>query len=87
MLGFLPEDVFGLDVPVEDVVAVHVGESTDDFLDDGGALLEGEDALFLLGLDGGDVAEVAILHDHEYPSVIYIGNVIPSKVRINLTIF
>ena len=72
---------------MKNIILVHIGESTDDFLNDGGALLEGKYCLFLLGLNGRNVSKIAILHDHEYPSIIYIANVIPSKVRINLTIF
>ena len=69
--GFDLEDVFGFDVPVEDIMFVHVGEAMDDFLGDVGALLEGEDALFFVGLDVGDVAEVAVLHEHENPTIIW----------------
>lgn len=75
--GFHLEDVFRFNVPVKDIMLVHVGETMDDFLSDGETLLKGEDALFFLGLYGGDVAKVAVLHDHKNPTIILIKNVLP----------
>ena len=55
---------------MKNVILVHVGQSADDVLNDEGALLEREDALFLRSLNEGEASEVTIFGEHKNPAVV-----------------
>ena len=66
-----PENILGLDIPVDDVLGVHKTETVNHIQDDVRGLGQGVNCIFFLRLDIGDVAEIAILHNHENPAVIW----------------
>ena len=49
---------------------MHVDEPFDHIIDDFFTFLERKDSIRFLILDGGEVTQVAVLHDHEDPSIV-----------------
>lgn len=62
-----------------------MAESLEYAADDVHALFELKNGVVFLALCGVDIAAVAVLHEYEYPSLIYLVCGLPSKVRVSLT--
>jgi hypothetical protein len=64
------KDVLGLDIAVDEVLAVDMMQSLQNTPDNINALIELKNAIFPLGLSGVYIALVAVLHDYKYPSLV-----------------
>ena len=62
---------------MKNVILMHIGQPTDDFLNDEGALLKREYTLFLLSLNRGKTSNITIFHEHKNPAIIYMINCLP----------
>lgn len=70
---------------MDQISLVDVAESLQDAADNEDTLLELKNGVVFLALCGVDIAAVAVLHEYEYPSLIYLVCGLPSKVRVSLT--
>ena len=59
------QDVLGLDVPVDEIFLMNTLESLHDLDDDLDRMLDGEGLPGKLGLEGKEVALIAVLHDDD----------------------
>ena len=69
LLSFL-QNVLWFDVSVENLFIVHVAQPTDPVTDHLDRFQHGEDRSRLLRLNHREIAQVAVLHNHEDPAVV-----------------
>ena len=79
------EDILWFDITMDDFFFVHVTESLNYIIYDIFTLLKWKNPIFLLVLNVCQISNVAVLHDHENPSIIFLDQCVPSNVRMSLT--
>jgi hypothetical protein len=65
------QNVFSLDVSVNDILGMHVLEALDDVVGNVEGLIDGQDIGRGLSDFGVEVSLITVFHDHKYPALIW----------------